>query len=330
VVNGKELFLQGVNYPPVSPYYADVTRADHEKRLRAYRDIGLNILRLNACGILESEDFYDLCDEMGIMVWQEMPLTSSGVENTPPDDPLAVAELEEMARSFVVRRAHHASLTLWGGGNEQVDKDLVPYDATHPTLRRLKAVFEAEDPTRRFVPCSPGGPRFSLSAKDIGKGVHHDVHGPWKPEAGIEEWKALWEQADALFCSELGSPGASPVDLIERYRGELDPLPVSLANPLWRNPISWWLEAARFLEETGHAPGTLSEYVSWSQDRQARALEIAVSACKRRFPRCGGVILWMGHDCFPCPTNTSILDFHGNPKPAALALQPVLRGEGPA
>jgi hypothetical protein len=64
----------------------------------------------------------------------------------------------------------------------------------------------------------------------------------------------------------------------------------------------------------------LEEYVAWGQERQAEALRIAASACKRRFPRCGGFIVWMGHDCFPCCANTSILDFDGRPKPAALAL----------
>ena len=57
-----------------------------------------------------------------------------------------------------------------------------------------------------------------------------------------------------------------------------------------------------------------------SEYSHARALSIAVRACKDRFPRCGGVMLWMGHDCFPCTANTSIVDFNGEPKPAALAV----------
>jgi beta-mannosidase len=48
---------------------------------------------------------------------------------------------------------------------------------------------------------------------------------------------------------------------------------------------------------------------------------MAVRGCKGRFPRCGGILLWCGHDCYPCPANTSIIDFYCEPKPAALALQ---------
>ena len=59
----------------------------------------------------------------------------------------------------------------------------------------------------------------------------------------------------------------------------------------------------------------------------AEAYRIAAQACRSRFPRCGGFIIWMGHDCFPCAANTSIIDFEGNPKPAALALRKIWRGE---
>ena len=87
--------------------------------------------------------------------------------------------------------------------------------------------------------------------------------------------------------------------------------------------VTWWVEAAAFQAEKGRPPATLEEYVDWSQARQAEALVIAVEACKKRFPRCGGILLWCGHDCHPCPANTSILDIDATPKPAARALEKV-------
>ena len=65
--------------------------------------------------------------------------------------------------------------------------------------------------------------------------------------------------------------------------------------------------------------------MDWTQQRQTTALLTALSAAKRRFPGMGGMIFWMGHDCFPCAANTAIIDLHGRPKPAALALAAVLR-----
>jgi beta-mannosidase len=324
-VNGRPVFLQGVNYPPVLPNWADVTREDHRGRLSLYRDLGMNVLRINACQFLESEDFYDLCDELGIMVWQEMPLTSSGVENTPPGDAASLDALARMARTFAARRQHHASLILWSGGNELLDRDMKPYDVSHPMLGTLQRVFQEEDPGRRYVPTSPSGPRWGIEEPFIGKGLHWDVHGPWKPKTDLAAWKVFWESADALFYSEIGAPSAAPAALIRKYAGELPVLPVHPSNPLYCLTLSWWTENEQFEREKGRAPSSLEEYVDWSQARQAETLAVAVRACKARFPRCGGVILWCGHDCFPCAVNTSIVDFEAAPKPAALALAAIYK-----
>jgi beta-mannosidase len=326
VVNGRPIFLQGVNFPPILPNFADVTEEDYRKRLELYRDLGLNILRINACGFLEKACFYDLCDALGLMVWQEFPLTSSGVENIPPDDEQAITDMVGIAESFIARRQHHPSLVLWSGGNELIGLDWRPLDTSHPMLGRLQWIVREQDPTRRFLATSPGGPRFSATRSDFGKGVHWDVHGPWKPDGDLTSWADYWRADDALFRSEVGSPGASSIEIIRRFAGDLREMPVGASNPLWRRPVSWWVEVEQFVVEHGREPESLEEYVAWSQKRQAQALTIAVRACRDRFPRCGGVILWMGHDCFPCTANTSIVDFHGEPKPAAVALREVWRG----
>ena len=135
----------------------------------------------------------------------------------------------------------------------------------------------------------------------------------------MEAQRRYWSHDDALFRSEVGAPGASSVDIIKGYAGGLPLTPGTVDNPLWRR-TSWWIEWPTFVKEKGREPQSLDEYVTWSQERQAEALRIAAEACKSRFPRCGGFIIWMGHDSFPCTANTAIVDFEGRPKPAALAL----------
>lgn len=110
VVNGRPVFLQGVNFPPPLPNFADTPEARYRRALETYRDLGVNALRVNGVGFLEKEQFYDLCDEFGLMVWQDVPLSSSGVENVAPDDPRSVSEVSAILRSFIERRQHHASL----------------------------------------------------------------------------------------------------------------------------------------------------------------------------------------------------------------------------
>jgi beta-mannosidase len=325
VVNGRPIFLQGVNFPPILPNFADATEQDYQKRLQLYRDLGMNVLRINACGFLEKACFYELCDEMGLLVWQEFPLTSSGVDNIPPADEKSIQGVSNIARSFIKRRQNHPSLLLWSGGNELIDHDWRPIDTSHPMLGALERIVTEEDPTRRFIPASPSGPKFGADPEAFGQGLHWDVHGPWSLESDLESWTQYWQADDALFRSEIGSPGAAPAEIIHAYLGDCHAMPIRATNPYWRRPVAWWLEDQRFEAEHGRPPSSVEEYVSWSQQRQAEALVIAVKACKDRFPRCGGAILWCGHDCFPCATNTSIIDFHGNPKPAALALEKVYK-----
>jgi len=337
VVNDVPIFLQGVNWSPIRPNFADVTEADYRKRLERYRDMGCTILRVWGGAFLEKEWFYDLCDEMGLLVWQEFPLSSSGLDNWPPEDDQTAEDLAEIAESYILRRQHHVSLLLWCGGNELLggpDGSIVgaerSVDASHPVIGRLRAVVAERDPTRRFLPTSPSGPICVVKDENIGKGLHWDMHGPWKPEGALSEgWKRLWVRDDAFMHSEVGAPGASSADMIRRYRGDLPDFPASGENPLWGR-TSWWIEWDACVKELGREPLSLEEYVGWSQERQRQALAIAARTSRERFPRCGGFIVWHGHDCFPCTANTAILDFDGNPKPAAEALAAVFKQPLPA
>jgi beta-mannosidase len=194
-------------------------------------------------------------------------------------------------------------------------------------IRMLAEIVQQEDPSRRFIPSSPSGPSFSAERKRFGEGVHWDVHGPWHLNGDLEtEWLGYWRDNDALFHSEVGVAGASSVEIIRAFKGDLEETPGTLSNPLWRRS-SWWIDWPAFVEQLGREPANLEEFVSWSHSRQARALENAARETKQRFPRCGGIIIWMGHDCFPCTANTSIIDFNGNRKPAAEAVAAVFRGD---
>jgi beta-mannosidase len=332
-VNGKEIFLQGVNWTPIRPNFADVPDSEYRKRLELYKIMGLNILRVWGGAYLEKHCFYEICDELGLLVWQEFPLSSSGMDNWPPEDKKVIASMEPIVRSYIERRQHHASLLVWCGGNElqcSLDGSKTgggkPVDASHPMLAMMAKIVEELDSGRRFLATSSTGPLFMAEPENFGKGLHWDVHGPWQAPADLEQWNKYWQGDDALFRSETGSPGASSVELIDRFKGDLPTWPADRNNPLWSR-TAWWIEWPTFCQTMGREPRDLEEYVSWSQSRQAQALRTAVEACKTRFPKCGGFIVWMGHDSFPCTANTSVVDYDGAPKPAALALAEVFGGD---
>ena len=301
--------------------------------IKKYKDLGINIFRIWGGGFPEKEWLYDICDEMGIMLWQEFPLSSSGLDNYPPDTPEEISVMSKISESYVKRLRHHVSLLLWCGGNELYKSgDIAPVDDNHPMIHCVKEIVMAEDPGRRFVPASPSGPTIYGELRNFGKGISWDVHGPWKlpftnSDQTMNAVNNFWNLDDAQIHSEVGVPGATSAYMINKYRGEYPALPANMNNVLWRQ-VSWWIEWNDFLNDhNGATPVSLEEYLFWSQERQTSGLSIALKASKSRFPACGGFIIWMGHDSYPCPVNTSIIDFEGNLKPCAITLSQIWKGE---
>ncbi len=328
-INGQAIFLQGVNWVAPQLDFHDVPDARYAERIALYREMGCNVIRVWGGSFLEKQIFYDLCDEAGLFVWQDFPLSSSGIDNWPPEDPAVIAELADIARDYIRRRGHHACKLLWCGGNE-LHRDwgtggAVPVDESHPCIAAFARVAVEEDPGTRFVPATSSGPQFYASEENFGKGMHHDVHGPWNSD-DLEQWKSYWSRDDALLRSETGMPGAASVELIRKYCGDRNPWPPTRDNPYHLHANSWWIQWDLFRSQLeGLDPGAgLEKYVALSQKFQAEALAVAVRTCRDRFPRCGGIMIWMGHDVFPCPINTSIIDFDGRPKPAYFARKEIL------
>lgn len=325
VVNGREVFLAGVNWVPVRPDHADLDDEEIRARVRQYRDLGFNLIRVWGGARAERPAFYDECDRLGILVWQDLPLSSSGLDNEPPSDAPIVDEFRRIAADYVTALGHHPALALWCGGNEltRVTAPAVPgapLTIDHPTLREAGEVCAELAPRTRYVATTPSGPRFEASASEFGQGLHHDVHGPWEFGGGEDEWDAYWASDDALFRSEVGVAGASGADLLATF----GLLPVDTDDArlrtLWTHSSGWWLAGFDARDRAEPVPLWLQS----SAERQARMLTVALSHALRRFPATGGFMLWMGHDTFPCAVSLAIVDFWGRPKPAAAALQRLL------
>ncbi len=328
-VNNKPIFLQGINWTPILPNFADLKEEDYRSILETYKELGLNTIRVWGGGFPEKEWLYDLCDEMGILIWQDFPLSSSGIDNYPPEGKPEVYTMSKIVRHYVSRLQHHSSLMLWCGGNELYTRgDKTTVTDSHVMIHEMKEILNAIDPSRKFTYGSPSGPNIYASRSNFGSGGNWDTHGPWKlpftnEDKTMDAVRNFWGKNDALFISEAGAPGAMSAEMIKKYAGDFNPLPANIENPIWRN-VNWWIDWDEYVAEEGdNKTHTLEDYVAWSQKRQAEGLAIAVKSFKDRFPSCGGFLIWMGHDCFPCMVNTSILDFKGNPKPAAIELSKI-------
>lgn len=318
VLNGKRIFLRGVNWVPLSPFYGAVTREHYRNYIQRFKDMNCNLLRVWGGAILEKQEFYDACDEMGLMVWQEFPQSSSGLNNTPPDDREFLKELERTAEIFILRRRHHASHIIWCGGNELMWEDFRPVNETHANIRMLKGLVERLDNGKYFLPSSASGPRFCADEKEFGSGVHHDVHGPWL-YLGEEKQYTFFNGDDALFRSETGCPGTARIDTLNKYSGGYPVWPPDSSNQYWIHRGSWWIQLEELTKQFGQWDSKgeeLESYLKASRYMQAEALRYAIEATRRREPVSSGFIIWMGNEPFPNNANTSVVEYDGTPKPS--------------
>lgn len=159
-VNGVDVFLRGVNWIPDDCFPTRVGRDRYAARLAQACEAGVNLVRVWGGGLYESEDFYDLCDRLGLMVWQDFPFACAAY---PEEDPIG-AEVAAEAREQVTRLTPHPSLVLWCGNNENIQGHAEwgwrerLQDRSWGAgfyLETLPRIVAELDPTRPYWPGSP-------------------------------------------------------------------------------------------------------------------------------------------------------------------------------
>jgi beta-mannosidase len=312
VVNGKKIYIKGVNLTPLDHLYGNVGLRRYEWIVRSAKHANVNMIRVWGGGIIEKPEFYELCDRYGIMVWQEFIQSSSGVDNIPSKLPEFLALLKKTAVAALLDRRNYTSLTVWSGGNELMDETRVPSTQEDENLAMLQALVTEHDPQRLFLPTSASGPVEHITRK---KGVSHDVHGWWKYEGNPQHYE-LYGEADNLFHSEFGVDGANPAKSLRKFLSERDLVPSSMEENLtWRHHGEWWDTFARDTRMFG----TLSDlptFVACSQWMQAEGLRFILEANRRRKFRNSGSIIWQLNEPWPNVSCTNLVDYYGETKMA--------------
>jgi beta-mannosidase len=319
-VNNRRAYIQGWNWVPLDVLYGVERPEKLERLLTLARRANVNMLRVWGGGLIEKEAFYDLCDRLGLLVWQEFSLSSSGIDNRPPDAPDYLALLTREAEQIVPRRRNHPSLALWCGGNELQSGPEQPADDGHPALAALKAVVESLDPGRYWLPTSPSGRVFSNSLDNIARDPNalHDVHGPWEHQ-GLTNQFALYNHGSALLHSEFGVEGITNLGTLNATIAPEHQWPIDLDNPYWFHLGAWWVKAPRWREVFGALPDVPAA-VRALQFLQADGLRYAVEAGRRRQWRCSGTLPWQFNEPYPMAACTSAVDYYARPKPAYYAV----------
>lgn len=319
-INGRKVYIKGWNWVPIDVLYGVERPAKLEHLLVLARRANVNMLRVWGGGLIEKEAFYDLCDRLGIMVWQEFIQSSSGIDNIPPDDPAFLALLESEARQIVPRKRNHPGLAIWGGGNELAYAPEHPIDDSHPNTAMLRRVVAELDPGRMWLASSPTGRAFSNSLSMITRDPlgQHDVHGPWEHQ-GLTGQYTLYNKATSLLHSEFGAEGITNRKTLDATMSENDRWPVTLDNPVWFHRAAWWVKDRQWRESLGEADD-LDTLLHGTQYLQAEGVRCAIEANRRRAFQNSGSLPWQFNEPYPMAACTSAVDYFGHPKPLYYAV----------
>jgi beta-mannosidase len=298
--NGKRVWCVGANWIPDSTFPAVVDRARVRGQVERAVGLNMNMLRIWGGGIYESEDFYDACDELGVLVWQDFPYACSFY----PDGPQAQAVARAEATAAVKRLRNRASLAIYCGNNENLtmyqdkwtDASRHPprYYGEHLYDRVLPEVVREFDGERPYIPSSPcGGPR----ANSDGFGDQHY----WDVWHGRGDWK-FYEDSKTRFASEFGFASAPGRKALAQCAAQS---PTPLALPL-RDLRARWHDKTKKGYETFiqyvelHYPKseTLEDWLYYSQLNQRDALRHGIEHY-RRSEFCKGSLIWQLNDCWP-------------------------------
>ncbi|MCW6003451.1 glycoside hydrolase family 2 protein [Micromonospora sp. CPCC 205371] len=318
VVNGKRVFAKGANWIPDDHFLTRITPERLAHRIDQAVAANMNMLRVWGGGIYETNDFYDACDERGVMVWQDFPFACAFYAE---EEPLR-GEVEAEARETITRLIAHPSLVLWNGNNEnfpaytdwgwQDGLDGRSWGIGYYTELLPKIVDEL-DPTRPYAPGSPYSPG-DLPPNDADHGTRH-------------EWD-VWNVVDYThyrdhiprFCAEFGFQGPPTWATLTRWIHDQPLAPTSPAFLLHQKADNGNGKLHRGLEPHLPIPDDFEQWHWATQLNQARAVAFGIEHFRSWWPRTAGALVWQLNDCWPV-TSWSAVDSDERPKPLYYAVK---------
>jgi beta-mannosidase len=320
-VNGKPIYVRGANWIPDDAFVTRLNADTYRTSVQDAVDAGMNLLRVWGGGIYESELFYDVCDELGILVWQDFLFACAAYSE---DEPLR-SEVEAEAREAVTRLSRHASLAVWNGNNENI-WGYVEWGWRVPLAGRawgagyyldlLPKIVAELDPR---TPYSPGSPysfdqfihpnddrHGTMHIWDVWNQVDYTTYRKYKPRFVSEfgfQGPPAWSTLTSVVHDEPLDPYGEQMLVHQKaYEGNLK-LERGLGEhlPKWKNIDDWhWI----------------------TQLNQARAVAYGIEHFRSLFPLNTGAVVWQLNDNWPV-VSWAAVDGHGIRKPLWYALKRV-------
>jgi beta-mannosidase len=327
-INGKPIFMKGANYVPQDVFLPRVQDAQYVHLLTLARDAGMNMLRVWGGGVYEKEIFYDLCDEYGILVWQDFMFANTMYSGTEEFSLNVVAEAEEQVK----RLSKHPCIALWCGNNEievawknwgwQKQYDYSPEDSS---VLWLNYNFLFEDILETQVQFYGQGVSYVQTSPQSNWGTPENFN------YGSMHYWGVWHGNDQIdgfvknvgrFMVEWGFQSYPDYDLLAEF---ISPKQLKIDSKVMRNRQKSYVGNKKIidfiaLQHYGYVPEDFGEFIQESQSLQAYAYQLAIRAHMSKQPHCMGTLLWQLNDCWPGPS-WSIINYNGTPKEAYKAVK---------
>ncbi len=313
-INGREIFCRGANWIPADGLFSLSSPEKTEDLLRSAVDANMNMIRVWGGGFYESDWFYDLCDKLGLMVWQDFQFSCNLYPSTPDFLENVEAEVDYQVRRLV----SHPSIVLWCGDNELVgaltwfpesrnnrDRYLVSYDRLNRTIEQA---LKRAAPQAIWWPSSPASGYL-----DYGDAWHADGSGDmhywsvWHENKPFDNYRSVKPR----FCSEFGFQSYTSLPVIETYA---DPKDMNIASPVMEHHqknAGGNERIAGTMFRNFRFPKDFPNFVYLSQVQQGLAIKTAVDFWRSLKPHCMGTLYWQLNDTWPVASWSS-LDYGGS------------------
>ncbi|MGB6403517.1 MAG: glycoside hydrolase family 2 protein, partial [Candidatus Sulfotelmatobacter sp.] len=320
VVNGIRVFAKGADVIPFDSFPNRVTPEIHRNILQSARDAHMNMVREWGGGYYESDDFYDICDELGIMVWQEFMFGGDMI----PGDVSFQENVRQEAIDQIKRLRDHPSIVVWCGNNEVEtgwwhwgDRQEFKASISPDTRDRVwqdyvimfadilkSAVTEYADPTP-YTPSSP-----SANFEEIPDNQHNgDMHywAVWHQQAPASDYTKQFPR----FMSEYGFQSFPEMHTIRTYAHQPEDFDIrSTVMQAHQKNKGGNERILTYMLREYHEPKDFASFVYLSQVQQAEIIKIGAEHLRRQRPRTMGSLYWQLNDCWPVASWASI-DYYG-------------------
>ncbi len=312
ILNGVPLFIKGANFIPGDSIPTRFTKDKIEYLLDTALYSNMNMLRVWGGGYYESDEFYDLCDKKGILLWQDFMFACQAY---PFFDDAFLANVKKEIEYNIKRLRHHASLALWCGNNE-IETMSMGWLNFPKYIKWTEKFFHniLPEEVRKFdedTPFIPGSPCGTGHMKEVDSDNYGDTH-LWAVWHGLQNMK-YYRKRMTRFCSEFGFESLPDIKTIRTFAEEKDydiHSPVFMAHQKCNtgNDKMLYYIASRF-----RLPEKFEDLIYLSQVTQLECISDATEHWRRNKGRCNGSIYWQFNDCWGVCSWAS-MDYYGNYK----------------